>query len=313
MMIADGSLFTDMFIGAGNNSLFAISAMRWLSVGNSLGGYWFGAQALRDQGYGVMSLKQFNATILEGTDALILVSPIDTYSASEKAIIEEYVSIQGNGLFLIGEPITLDSTRDIAAEFGIGFDSLATELEDEDDYVSELYFERFLLDENNIRTHSITQGVDGLLWIEGVAIGDFPSNAEVILEMDNDAFSEWTNGTPALQAAMMVAVNNGNGRVVALGDSTFWQSRVYIHDVYGDNETMAINELDDSLIMLNAVNWLVGGGGSVLPFELPWFALPALGIVAVVVIIGGVALRRRSGGKKKPTKRKTTKRKTKKK
>ena len=86
-----------MYLGHGNNSLFAISAIRWLAQGNSLGSYWYGAQALRNNGYGVISMNHFNATFLEGTDALVVTAPQTTYSAAEKAIIEEYVSVQGNG------------------------------------------------------------------------------------------------------------------------------------------------------------------------------------------------------------------------
>jgi len=118
--------------------------------------------------------------------------------------------------------------------------------------------------------------------------------------------------------AVMIALESGNGRVVALGAFSFWFSRVFYHDVYGDNETMIINELDNSRIMTNAVTWLIGeDGGPVIPFELPWWALPAVGGVVAVLVLG-VAIRKRSGGTKTTTKRKTktktkTKRKTKKK
>ncbi|MGY5864521.1 MAG: hypothetical protein RTV41_07935 [Candidatus Thorarchaeota archaeon] len=313
MMIADGGMFTATYLGHGNNSLFAISAMRWLAQGKSLRHYWYGAQALRNQGYGVMSMKQFNATVLEGTDALILPVSMDPYLGVEKTIIEEYVTVDGNGLFLIGEASFYgDDIRDIATDYGIYFDSLGTTLEDEDDYASTSFYNRFLLDSGNIQTHAITQGVEGLLWAEGVAIGSYPGNAEVILQMDNDAYSEWSNGTPALQEAMMVTLETGNGRVVALGDSTFWTDYNYYFDNYGDNHTMAVNELDNSRIMVNAVTWLIGeGGGPVLPFDLPWWALPAVGGVVAVLVLG-VALRKRSGGKKTTRKKKTTtKRKTK--
>jgi hypothetical protein len=261
-----------------------------------------------------MSMKQFNATVLEGTDALILPVSMDPYLGVEKTIIEEYVTVDGNGLFLIGEASFYgDDIRDIATDYGIYFDSLGTTLEDEDDYASTSFYNRFLLGSGNIQTHAITQGVEGLLWAEGVAIGNYPGNAEVILQMDNDAYSEWSNGTPALQEAMMVALETGNGRVVALGDSTFWEDYVYSFDNYGDNHTMAVNELDNSRIMVNAVTWLIGeGGGPILPFELPWWALPAVGGVVAVVILG-VAIRKRSEGRKTTTKKKKRKTTTKKK
>ncbi|OLS27990.1 MAG: hypothetical protein ThorAB25_19520, partial [Candidatus Thorarchaeota archaeon AB_25] len=162
MMIADGGMFTATYLGHGNNSLFAISAMRWLAQGKSLRHYWYGAQALRNQGYGVMSMKQFNATVLEGTDALILPVSMDPYLGVEKTIIEEYVTVDGNGLFLIGEASFYgDDIRDIATDYGIYFDSLGTTLEDEDDYASTSFYNRFLLDSGNIQTHAITQGVEG--------------------------------------------------------------------------------------------------------------------------------------------------------
>jgi hypothetical protein len=313
MMIADGNLFTnppiDQFLEKGNNSLFAISAIRWLAEGDSLGNYWYGAQALRDQGYGVMSMKQFNATFLEGTDALILPAPTNPYSAAEKAVIEDYVTVQGNGLFLISEKLNNgDAIRDIASDYGILFDDPGLELEDEDDAAHTANHELFLLDEFNIQTHAITEGVEGLLWARGTGIGGYPEDTEVILQMDDDAYSEWSNGTPALQVAMMVALESGNGRIVALGDSTFWDGTVMSMDNYGDMDTMSVHELDNSRIMLNTVDWLIRGEGPIIPFNLPWWALPAIGVVIVVVVLG-IGFSRRSRktkttGKKGKTKKK---------
>jgi hypothetical protein len=253
-------------------------------------------------------MKQFNSTFLEGTNALIMAPSFDPYSAAEKAIIEEYVTAQGNGLFILGATSTYgDNMRDVAADYGIHFDSQDTNLHDDDDFASTTHHGYFLLDELNIGTHAITQGVEELLWAQGIAIGKYPGNAEVILEMDNDAFSVWENGTPAAQAAMMVAVGVGNGRVIALGDYSIWNGYVHYTDNYGDLDTMTIDVLDNSRLMSNAVVWLVGaGGGPILPFSLPWWAIPVIGAVALITIVGGVALRRRSGGKKRTTKRKTT-------
>ncbi|MFW9794170.1 MAG: DUF4350 domain-containing protein, partial [Candidatus Thorarchaeota archaeon] len=106
MMLADASVFysgLDQFLEFGNNSLFGINAIRWLAEGATFHNYWFGAQELRNQGYGTMTMIQMNSTFLEGSDALIIGAPQDAYAAADKAIIDDYVSVQGNGLFLIGE------------------------------------------------------------------------------------------------------------------------------------------------------------------------------------------------------------------
>ena len=316
MMIADSNVFTNTpinpFLEYGNNSLFAVSALSWLGQGKEIGGFWYGAQTLRDQGYGVMAMRRFSASFLEGSDALVLPVNLDFYSASEKDVIDDYVSVQGNGLFLLCESTSRgDSVRDLATDYGIIYESLGAHLEDTDNPAHQSADYIFLLDEQNIRTHPITEGVEELVWWSGTGIMRYPENAEVILAMDDDVFSIWENGTAAANVAMMVSLETGNGRIVALGDPYFWSEGVLNSDIYGDQKTMGIHELNNSLIMLNSVDWLLGqGGGPTLPFELPWWALPVIGVVVVVAILG-VGLKKRSGGKKSTKGKTTTKKKSK--
>ncbi|MFX0108157.1 MAG: hypothetical protein ACFE7R_07730, partial [Candidatus Hodarchaeota archaeon] len=158
MMLADASPFyngLDQFLEFGNNSLFAVSAIRWLAEGRCFHQYWWGAQELRNQGYGVVTMTRMNSTFLDGSNVLILAAPQDAYSAADKAVIDDYVSVQGNGLFLISEFGVPNSViNNIAGEYGITMSSLF--FEDNDDYIDTLNHAHFLLDEYNIQAHVIT-------------------------------------------------------------------------------------------------------------------------------------------------------------
>ncbi|MFW9787655.1 MAG: DUF4350 domain-containing protein [Candidatus Thorarchaeota archaeon] len=316
MMIADSGMFAngnDEFLEFGNNSLFAINAIRWLAEGTTFLDYYHCANELRNQGYGVMAMIEFSSSFLEGTDALVLANPILFYSEGEKTVIDEYVSVQGNGLLMLGDvggPVS--SLRDFAADYGIIFDGLGSSLVDEDDFVEPSIHDLFQLDEFNLQSHYLTEGVEGLLWRWGTGIIEYPEDADVILEMDDDTFSEWANGSSAAGVAMMIASTNGTGRILTIGDSNLWDNTVLGSDIFSDKKTMTLYELNNSLLLINSIEWLLGegNGGTPTPFELPWWALPAVG-GGVLVIALGFGISRRSKGKETTAKKSTTKKKTK--
>lgn len=262
VMMGDTNTFshvsTGNFLNNGNDTRFMNNVINWLSNGGKKHDYYLAAQALRDAGYGVVSMIDFDADFLGRCDALVMVSDQATYSNSEIEDIVNYVQGDGHGLFMMPEWTTLgQDLLPIAEEFGIEFVSDNTYLDDANDFLDVAGEGRILLDEDNVGSHSIMTGIDEIWWAKGTGFTILPSTATILLSMDDDVTSQWDNGSAAAAMPMMVALESERGRVAVLGDSSPFCDFIINGSIYGDDETGMIDRGDNKQLLLNTIEWLV--------------------------------------------------------
>jgi len=198
--------------------------------------------------------SEITEKILKNVDVLVIGNPINDYfSRSEISLIINFVK-QGGALLLISE---------------YGGDSLQkTNINDISGKYFDIFFEKNILKENNsvnenctniIRiksfpNHEITNQLRELV-IGGSCSLLLKSNATILLELDDNAWSEkynssmndWEKDISKNTFVLSACSTYGKGKIAALGDV----------DLFSKDPNFGINQLENRKFVKNLFNWLI--------------------------------------------------------
>lgn len=204
-------------------------------------------------GFSVSSMEVFDSAIIDSCEILVISYCATNYSASEIAIIQDFVN-GGGALLLITEYTFFgDSTDDLMNAFGYARNTTSESLEDSDDYNINPWWISFGPD--NIQMHSAKVGVDVLEVYASAAIIEMPDGAVPLVITDIDGTSTWDGTDEANGLPVAVAQTVGDGRISIFGDNGF----VSDYDPDSDGDICYLDE-DNEIFTRNVFRWLAGAG-----------------------------------------------------
>ena len=144
---------------------------------------------------------------LRGADSLLVVSPIQEYGAPDAEVVRRFVG-KGGKLLVMAEPTRFHLTNSLVTALGINYenDLLYNIVEHESNYRNVLF--------RDFAPHTVT---NGLSTIALYATGSITGEAEPLIFGDENTRSSRREGA----AFLTPMVSTMEGRVVAIGDSTF--------------------------------------------------------------------------------------------
>jgi uncharacterized membrane protein len=200
------------------------------------------------QGYTVEAMSTWDPATIMGADVFVTVTPSLAYSATELALLHDFVA-HGGGLFIIGDRYNVGA--DIANYFDVTLSN--DPLADEDDYYAVDYW--IIWNRTaNFGHHPITAGVTRVETYYGDGLVLYPMHGVPILITDADDHSRWDmGGGVASGIAGIVAFEYelGLGRIVVTGDGDLWTSA----DTDSDG-TFNYFDGDNEILARNIVHWL---------------------------------------------------------
>ena len=243
------------------------------------------ADLLLSEGYTIDTLDENDTieySILEEYDLLIIVGPTGTYTPLEVETIYNWTT-NGNSLLLISDWGSFfgNSSNTIANEFG--YDVALDIIFDTDDNVGGVYW--IVLNETNIKNHYITTDVSGIEIYAADGIISDPIGAMDIVTTDLDGTSEWLYGaTPANNIPIISAYENwagSDGKLVFMTDTNLWSNQ----DTDSDG-ILNINELNNSQLAVNIINWLspIVVSTSTAPLQGVYFSFIAVFVLLITFI-----------------------------
>ena len=305
----DYNMFTNQYLFKKDNSLYAINMIRWLGeAGYYYSDYYNMKGYLEDAGYGVQVMLDYDLEFYSNASALIIPPPSVEYSVDERLEIKNYVET-GGGLLLIADHFTWAGYSNKLLELfdfnGAGLDTAVdVSLYDLNDYMSNDDEGYILFNTDNFESHPILDGVNTTLYPVGTGFDVVPSDADILIKMDDDISAEWSNGTSAVNIPAMVAVERGDGRLVVIGDGSLWRNYLITPTEGFNNETLFIDLFDNKLLLLNTLDWLTDQtADNLLDTILDWIMNNLLyvgigGAALLLIIISAIII-----GKKKKKKK----------
>ena len=191
---------------------------------------------------------------LRGADSLLVVAPIIEYGAEDAEVVRRFVG-KGGKLLVMAEPTRFHLTNSLVTSLGINYenDLLYNVVENESNYRNVLF--------RDFAPHAVT---NGLSTIALYATGSITGEAEPLIFGDENTRSSRREGAALLTPMVSVM----DGRVVAIGDSTFMRPPF--------NEV-----LDNDLFLANLADFLTT---SERIFDIEDFPAPFDNDVAVTII-----------------------------
>ncbi|MHA1613673.1 MAG: hypothetical protein ACTSYJ_02445 [Candidatus Thorarchaeota archaeon] len=209
--------------------------------------YGFG-NFLTENGYTIRWMDDWDPTLVEQADALIIQDGDTNYTTSELSVIVDYVA-SGGGLCLLGGQTAFGLQADLVGnEFGLDFNNTGY-LADSDDY--EISSLNIIYNATNFGNHPIMEGVSRieLYWSTAfISIGAGTS----LVTTDTDGTSTWFSGQPADGLTVMTALEYNMGRVFASADYVFPKA---LSDFDGDGVGI-LYDSDNDILLQNVFRWL---------------------------------------------------------
>jgi len=215
-----------------DNEIFTRNAFRWLAgagipeqtvvfdYSNSPYGYLHGnweplANFLMFNGYNTIYTIDFEPTVYDSADILVICDGSIDYNTSEIAYLTSYVG-NGGALLLWGDWQSYSQQIDpIGQEFGLNINTTGN-IRDSDDSSSH-HTGYVFYDGVNIGNHPIMDGVETIevdLSNAFISIG----SGTALVSTDGDGTTTWNDGSPAINLAVYAATTYNKGRVVFLTD-----------------------------------------------------------------------------------------------
>jgi len=184
------------------------------------------------------------------------------YTVADGALLNSWVS-SGKGLMILGDHTTFaDDTQALTQAFGVTQD--ANRITDSNDFDTYTYWPIFGPD--NFAAHQILSSVSGFEILAGESLAP---DAGTIVRTDDDGTAD-----PG-DAPVVVALSQGQGRVVIFGDSD-WLTEYRDADGY--------HKKDNKKIAMQTLAWLDKHPENHIP-EFPLIALPVVGVIGLVFLL----------------------------
>ncbi len=246
------------------------------------------ADLLVSEGYTIDTLNEndtIEQSILQDYDLLIIVGPTGFYSTQEISTIYNWTS-DGNSLLLISDWGSFfgNSSNTIANTFG--YTMALDAISDTDENEGNAFW--IVFNESNIKSHEITTGISGIEVYAADGIISDPLGAMDLIATDIDDTNEWFGGGFANNVPIASARtnwNDKNSKFVLVTDTNLWSNQ----DTDGDG-ILNINELNNSQLALNIVNWL---SPIVITTTAPLQGLYISFIAVFVLLVSFIRIKRR--------------------
>jgi len=209
--------------------------------------YGFG-NFLTENGYTVRWMDDWDPTMVEQADALIIQDGYTNYTTAELSVIVDYVG-SGGGLCLLGGQTSYGLEADLVGnEFGLDFNNTGY-LADSDDY--EISSLNIFYNASNFGNHPIMEGVSRIELYWSTAYINIGAGTSLVTT-DTDGTSTWFGGQPADGLTIMTALEYNMGRIFASADYMFPK---YNEDYDGDGVNL-LYDSDNDILLQNVFRWL---------------------------------------------------------